>query len=198
MMYRPHLICICALLFFSSSTSAKTTNEPVVTTLHQALHHYQEGEFAEAVASIDYARQLIRQKKAEVLMTFLPEALSGWSADEPTYSILSDMLLGGGTSTERHYRLEQKSVIIKIVADSPMIQTVTKMFRGNSLFGDAMGKLIMIDGRRATLKYNEGSGSLTLLGGSRFLITIDGNGVDQDDLLAYCRQLDMAGLEALP
>jgi hypothetical protein len=47
---------------------------PVIQTIEQAIEEYNNNDFSNAANSLDYASQLIRQKKGE--------ALDGWTADD--------------------------------------------------------------------------------------------------------------------
>jgi len=64
----------------ASLSTFATTADDIVDTLNEAIKSYESGEYSVAVEDLNYALQLIQQKKSKGLEAYLPEALSGWSA----------------------------------------------------------------------------------------------------------------------
>ena len=56
--------------------------DDITDSIEEAIEYYKEGDFVEAANSLDYASQLIRQKRGGNLEVFLPEPLAGWSAED--------------------------------------------------------------------------------------------------------------------
>ncbi len=61
------------LLFF---TSGSVWADEITDSIEEAMEYYKEGDFVEAANSLDYASQLIRQKRSGNLEVFLPDPLS--------------------------------------------------------------------------------------------------------------------------
>jgi hypothetical protein len=151
------------------------------------------------MTSLNYASQLIGQKKGGDLQSFLPQPLAGWEAEEATSQSVGAAMLGGGVSAERQYNKGSSSVRIQIVTDSPMIQSMMMMFGNPMLAGADGGKMEKISGEKAIVKYNaaDKSGDITLVIANRFLVTLDGNDASLEDLKAYAAKIDYKKLAAM-
>ena len=86
---------------------------------------------------------------------------------------------------------------MEIVSDSPVLQSVLMMVNNPMFAGAGGGKLETLNGQRAILKYDgkRKSGELYVVVASRFVVTIKGREVDQDDLLDYGKAIDYRILE---
>lgn len=86
-------------LVFSSTGYA----DDVTDSIGEGLQHYNNNEYSEAVKSLNYASQLIQQKKGKSLESLLPEPLSGWTADNASSEAAGAAMFGGGTTAKRKY-----------------------------------------------------------------------------------------------
>jgi hypothetical protein len=188
---------IVFLLSISLPAMSKAAEDPVMKTIDEAVQHYKGGQFSSAVTSLDYASQMIRQKKGEVLEKLLPEPLAGWSAEHADSQAMGAAMFGGATTAERRYIKNTSSITIKFSTDSPMMQSMLMMF-SNPIFASSAGKIEMINGKKAIVDFKENSGSINIVIGTNLLITIEGNNVQRDDLMAYADKVDMDKLARLP
>jgi hypothetical protein len=173
-------------------------SDPVLDTIKEATEYYKDGDFAGAAGSLDYAAQLIRQKRGEGMTNLLPAPLEGWTAEDASSQAAGTSMFGGGTSAEREYSKEDASVTIRIMTDSPMLQGVATMLNNPMFAGADGGKLERINKQKAIVKYEESdrSGSINLMVGSTVLVTIEGNYVDLEDLRAYAAAIDYQAIAA--
>ena len=185
------------LLSFSLPAMSKAGEDPVMKTIDEAVQHYRDGQFTAAVTSLDYASQMIRQKKGEVLEKLLPEPLAGWSAEHADSKAMGAAMFGGATTAERRYIKNDSSISIKFSTDSPMMQSMLMMF-SNPIFAASAGKIELINGQKAIVDFKETSGNMNIVIGNNILITIEGNNIKRDDLMAYAGKIDMAKLAKLP
>jgi hypothetical protein len=74
--------------------------DEVTEAINEALQSYKEGKFSEAMTGLNYASQLIGQKKGGDLQSFLPKPLDGWEASEATSQASGAAMLGGGVSAK--------------------------------------------------------------------------------------------------
>ncbi len=51
---------------------AAEDKDDVLTTIDEAVKQYKSGDYAGAVSNLDYASQLVRQKKSERMKDLLP------------------------------------------------------------------------------------------------------------------------------
>ena len=195
-----HLAAVIAVSLFIT-TAATALADDVTDSVNEALQLYQDGKFTEAVNSLNYASQLIQQKKGASLESVMPAALSDWTAEEASSQAAGAAMFGGGVSAERRYtKGESTSVKIQIVTDSPMLQAVMMMM-GNPMFATSDGgKLETIGGQKAIVKLDaeNKSGEIQIVVANRFLVTLEGQEVVKDDLTAYAKAIDYAKLAALP
>jgi hypothetical protein len=190
-------LIIVLLLSFSLPPMLRAEEDPVIKTINEAVQQYKSGQFAGAITSLDYASQIIRQKKGEVLGRLLPEPFEGWAAEQVDAKALGAAMFGGATTAERRYIKDNSSISVKFSTDSPMMQSMLMMF-SNPIFASSVGKIELINGQKAIVDFKETSGNINIVIGNSLLITIDGSHVRRDDLLAYAGRIDMDKLSKLP
>jgi hypothetical protein len=171
--------------------------DEITETIDEALKQYNEGNMVDAAGNLDYAAQLIRQKRGGDLQSLLPEPLPGWTAEEASSQATGAAGFGGMVTAERAYAKGDASVTITIVADSPMLQGMMMMFSNPMLATADGGKLQKINGQRAIVKFDDGepSGEVTVAVAGRFLVTVKGEGLARQELVDYAGAIDFAKLE---
>ena len=192
------LLFFCSVILFAVSTAAVA--DDVVDYINEALQYYKDGQYTEAVSSLNFAEQLIQQKKSSGLESFLPAPLAGWKAEAPTSQAVSAAMMGGAISAEREYNKGDSNIHIQIMADSPMLQAAMMML-SNPMFAAADGgKLERIGGQKAVLKFDaaEKSGNIQLVVVNRFLVNIEGDHIGAQDLKDYAGAIDYDKLATLP
>jgi hypothetical protein len=174
--------------------------DDVTDSINEGLQQYKEKKYSEAVQSLNYASQLIQQKKGASLETLLPEPLSGWTAKKASSQAAGAAMFGGGLTAERKYKKGSSSVEIQIIADSPMLQSVMMMFTNPMFATSDGGKLEKVGDQKAIVKYDADSkrGDIKIVVANRFLITIEGKGATKEDLEAYAKAIDYKKLESIP
>lgn len=123
--------------------------------INQALQLYQDGKLSKALSELEFAAAQLRQKKAEALGEVFPKDVAGWKAQKVKTEAMGAAMFGVGVSAAQNYRQESGSgrVEIKIVTDSPLLQSVAMMMN-NPMFaqGGQGGRLIRVSGEKALLK----------------------------------------------
>ncbi len=170
--------------------------DDVLATIEQAVKQYKAGDLAGAASNVDYAAQLIRQKKSEKMKSLLPKPLAGWQAGEANAQAMGTAVFGGGVTVSRKYTRGPATVEVEIVSDSPVLQSVMMMLNNPMFAGAGGGTLETIKGRRAIVKYNKGnhSGDVNIVVAGRFMVTVKGQNVQRQDLVAYAGAVDYQGL----
>lgn len=176
-------------------TASSLWADDVTDSLNDALNKYKNGEYTEAINSLNYAEQLITQKKGEALTDVFPEPMNGWEAGE----VESNAVYGGGISAERRYSKDDSSIKISLVSDSPMIQGLMMMLTNPMFATSGGGKLETISGQKAIVNYSpqEKGGEIQMVVNNRFLITTEGNEVTKDDMTSYLSKMDFNKLSSL-
>jgi len=144
------LIMSWTIIAFSTPVYA----DDVKDSIKEAIEYYDEGDYSGAVESLNYATQLIQQKKSENLTSFLPEPLDGWTADKSSSQAVGAAMFGGGVTAERRYAKEESQVTVQIVTDSPMLQTMMMMFSNPMFASSDGGKMEKIKRQKAIVKYD--------------------------------------------
>ncbi len=173
--------------------------DDVTDSIDEALDYYKNGEYTDAVDSLNYASQLIQQKKSENLTTFLPEPLEGWTSKEPESKSAGAAMFGGGISAERKYSKGKNRITIEIIADSPMLQSVMMMFSNPMYATSDGGKLEKIKRQKAIVKFKPESmsGEIKIVVANRFLVTVKGNKTTKKDLKDYAKAIKYKKLAAM-
>ena len=196
--------CVLGLALAGGAVAADDKSDDkgddVITSIDEGMEYYREGDFAEAVSSLNYAVQLIQQKKGQSLGKLLPEPLDGWTAEDVQSQAAGAAMFGGGVSAERKYSKDGSRITVRIVTDSPMLQGVMMMF-SNPMFANADGaKMERIGRQKAIVKYTPSnqSGNVQMVVKNRFLVSVDGNRVSRDEMLDYAKAIDLKKLAELP
>lgn len=191
---------VAAVFLIMTFVSIPVLADDVTDSINEGLKQYNNGEFADAVQSLDYASQLIRQKKGGQLEAFLPKPVAGWQAEDAKSQAMGSAMFGGGVTAERSYVKGDSRVNVKIITDSPMMQGMMMMLSNPMMATSDGGKLEKINGEKAIVKYSKENrdGNINLAVAGRFLVTIDGNDVAREDLIAFAQGIDFKKLAAMP
>lgn len=174
--------------------------DEVTDTIQEALKNYNEGKYAEAAGSLDYAAQLVRQKKGSMLQKFLPNPMTGWTAEDAKSETMGAAMFGGMLSAERRFKKgETGSVNVKIVTDSPMLQSMMMVFQNPMLATSDGGKMAKVKDQKAIVKYraDDKTGEITLVVANRFLVQVEGDSVTEQEMLDYAGAVDFSGLNSM-
>lgn len=165
--------------------------DEISNTIQEALDFYKDGKFDDAKRSLDFASQMLGQKKADDLKNLLPQAMSGWQAEdgESEAAAAGMAMLGGGLFASRTYTKGGQDVKIELIGDSPLLAQFLGIFSNPTLAG-AMGKMIRLGSQMAL---EDKSGKLTMVVANRFLIMIEGS-ASRDDRIAYGKAIDYTAL----
>jgi len=109
-------------------------------------------------------------------------------------------MFGGGLSAEGRYRKgEQGDITVRIVSDSPLLQSMM-MLVSNPMFATSSGaKLEKINGQTGIVQYEaQGKhGDINVVVGGKVLVTVEGSEVSQDDLMAYAKAVPYDKIAAM-
>lgn len=174
--------------------------DEVEDAVKEGLEYYQDGDYSSAAGSLDYAAQLVRQKKGGELEALLPDALEGWTAEAASSEGAGAAMLGGAVTARRSYARDDDRVNIQIVTDSPMLQGMMMLFTNPSFATADGGKLERIGGQKAIVKYDATNrqGDISVVVANRFLVTVEGSGVERTELVGYAAAVDYKTLSAKP
>lgn len=188
-------IFVLSVIMFSTFGTSQA--DEIIESINEGLEYYKKGDFAEAVGSLDYAAQLIRQKRASKLEGFLPATVPGWEAKDVESQVSGQAMLGGIVSVKREYRRGSSSVTVDIVADSPILQSMVMMFSNPAFATADGGRLRKIKRQKAIVKYrsSDQKGEIIIVVDKRYLVSIKGRKVSEDDLVNYASAIDYEKLK---
>ena len=191
---------VVGLFLILMAFSATGYADDIIDSIKEALQYYENGEYKDAAESLNYASQLIQQKKGKELESLLPEPLSGWTAQRASSQGGGAAMFGGGVTAERKYNKDSSSITIQIITDSPLMQSMMMMFSNPMLATSDGGKLERIGRQKAIVKFNPGSkqGDIKIVVANRFLVLIEGRATTQEDLKGYAKAIDYKKLRSLP
>lgn len=193
-----HRILIATLLALVVSLPMQAQADEVLEAIEEAVALYKQGDYTGAAGNLDYASQLVRQQRGGQLESFLPEALSGWTASDTQSTSMGAAFMGGGVSAERSYRKDGADgrVTVTILTDSPMLQPMMMMFSNPMIAASSGAKLETHAGQRAIVDFTPGDrrGEINLVVDNRILVTVKGQDVEKDDLTAYLGAIDFQEL----
>ncbi len=174
--------------------------DDISDAIEEGLALYKKGEFSEAVQNLDYASQLIRQKKSDKLKTLLPEAPEGWTAEESSSEAMTGAMFGGAVAARRTYIKDSSRMNIEIITDSPMLQGMMMMFNNPMFATSDGGRLTKIAGRKAIMKYSDSGreGDIRIVVADRFLVNVSGTDVSKEELTNFAEKINYEEMAKLP
>ena len=191
-------MCFIALLISSSFfISGAVFADEITDSIEEAAEYYKESNYVEAANSLDYASQLIRQKRSGKLEALLPEPLAGWSAEDVKSQAAGPGFLGGMISAKRKYKKDKSSVTIEMITDSPALQSMVMMFSNPAYASADGGKLTKIKRQKAIIKYHpaQNNGEINIVVGKQYLVSVKGRNISQNDLVDYASAIDYKTLK---
>ncbi|MBU0768028.1 MAG: hypothetical protein KJ687_02895 [Proteobacteria bacterium] len=186
---------VCFIVLFVSSlfiTPGVIFADEITDSIEEAVEYYKESNYVEAANSLDYASQLIRQKRSGKLEALLPEPLAGWSAEDVKSQAAGPGFLGGMISAKRMYKKDNSSVTIEIITDSPALQSMVMLFSNPAYASADGGKLTKIKNQKAIIKYNpsDKNGEINIVVEKQYLVSVKGRDINQNDLVDYASAID--------
>ena len=182
-----YYIFFCALLTIVFSLPVQA--DQVLSTIEEAVNQYNKGDFDGAASNLDYAAQLIRQKKSDALKEVFPEPIEGWQAEPATSQATGTAAFGRSISVSRTYQRNSSKVTIDIVSDSPVMQSLLMMLNNPVFAGAGGAELETFNSHKGIIQYNETnkSGDINIVVDDQFMVTVKGQEVGSEDLLAYAK-----------
>jgi TusA-related sulfurtransferase len=191
---------VCLIILFMSTLfiiPGAVFADEITDSIEEAKEYYKEGDYVEAANSLDYASQLIRQKRSGKLEGLLPEPLAGWSAEDVKSQAAGPGCLGGMISAKRKYKKDKSSVTIEIITDSPALQSMVMLFSNPAYAAADGGKLTKIKRQKAIIKYHPSkkNGEINIVVAKQYLVSVKGRNVNQNDLVDYASAMDYKELK---
>lgn len=187
------LFCFSAIFLCNSPLIA---DDEVLKTIDEAVSQYSKGEYDAAASNLDYAAQLVRQKKSDALKAVFPEPLAGWESGPADSQATGTAAFGRSINVSRVYSKTPATVTIEIVSDSPVMQSLVMMLNNPVLAGAGGAKLEAFSDHKGIVQYSEENkgGDINILVDEKYMVTVKGQQVSREDLLAYAQAVKFAEL----
>jgi len=166
--------------------------DDVTDQIDEAVKAYNKKDMPTAIAALEAAANMLRQKRADTYGALLPPPPSGWTADDVQTVSAGMAMMGGGASASRKYHNGNDTVTVSILADSPLLQVMTNF--ASSGFAAASGvRTQIVNGRRTIFMKDEGS--YTSIVADKVLVRVEGRGQSEDTLKKFLTAVDFAAVE---
>jgi len=186
-----HVGALCLVLVALGLVApAPAAADEILDQIDQAIEMYKNGDYAGAAGELEFAAAQIRQLRAGEISKALPAPLAGWEAEEAETASMGASFFGGGTTASRAYDRDEAHVSVQIVTDSPMLQSIAMMLNNPMMMSGSGQKLIRVKGNKASLEWNDDSGTINVVYQGSVLITVEGSQCTKDDLTAYAEAVD--------
>ncbi len=184
-------ISTLALLIVATMAIAARADD-VTDQINEALSAYGRKDLPTAMAGLEAALSLLRQNRADAYGALLPAPPAGWTADDVQTISLGAAIAGGGTGASRTYHKGDDTIIVSILADSPLLQAMSSLASSGIA---AMGgiRTQIINGRRTI--YMKDDGAFMTIVGDRLLVRVEGRGQSEDKLKQFLTAVDFAAVE---
>ena len=191
-------VAFAPVLALLAVLAAPARADQVSDLIAAAARHYGRGEMNAAASALEYAAQIIRDARSAALLRFLPRPLKGWTATDGAGETVGAPGFSGGSTAARDFMFRDAVVSVSIAADSMALKPAMAMLSNPALATADGGRIERIGQQPALVKYDHAnrSGTITLVVGQRFLVSLSGGGVEPDVLRAYANGVDIAGLIA--
>lgn len=166
-------------------------SDEILAQVQEAIRLYEEGRYAEAASELEFAATQMRQLQAGEISAALPAPLPGWEAREAETTAMSGAIYGA-TGASREYTRDGSRIEVQILGDSPMIQAVMMMLKNPVMMSASGGRVARIAGQKAVIQYqgDERSGEIQIVVANSVLVTLNGDDVSEEDLMAYAEAVD--------
>jgi hypothetical protein len=179
-----------ALLTLALALPARA--DDVEASIDAALEAYRAGDIKMAKEELDFASQLLGQRKAAELQSLLPEPLPGWERqDDETGDAQAMTAFGGGQTAGASYRKGEDSVEIQVMADNQMVTAMGAMFSNAALMG-SMGEVRRVGGEKVVVTPD---GEMQAMIDGRIMVQITGT-ADAETKQAYFEAIDLEALKS--
>jgi hypothetical protein len=183
---------LAPMALLSLALAMPASADDVEESIDAALEAYRAGDIKTAKEELDFAAQLLGQRKAEELRALLPDPQPGWERQDGEVGDAQAMAaFGGGQMAGATYTRGSDTVEIQIMADNQMVTAMGAMFSNAALMG-SMGEVRRVGGEKIVVTPE---GELQALVDGRIMVQITGT-ADPEAKQAYFEAIDLEKLKA--
>lgn len=152
-----------------------------------------DGRYSAAATEFEYAASYAKQIRAYGLAKHLAPAANGWSTENLEVVAVGAAMFGGGTSVQQDYVKGGETATLRILADSPLMQSFAMMLANPMLMAASSDgpESVMIDGRRAIVQPQGDGVQISMPVNNAYLIQAEG---ERDSVIAL---IEASNIQAL-
>ncbi|WP_231388508.1 hypothetical protein [Pseudooceanicola algae] len=128
-------VLLTAALFATALPLRPAQADEITDTLESAREAYEQGDLSYALDELDFARQKMLAMRTDVLLDLLPPAPDGWERQVNDEMGAGMAMMGGGLGAEADYIGPEESVTVTIMAQNPLIASISAMVSNAAAFG---------------------------------------------------------------
>lgn len=199
------LIIVLLMAVLSLALFAESAKDEAIQSLDTAKSLINKDDLVKARDEINFALAKIGEIQAEQLLTFIPDAPSGYTLGDKESQAIGDAgsIIGSANSiiATADYANDESTLNLNITVGGVLGQAgglmgLASMFGGIS--ATSGGKTVRISGYSGNQEYDkeEQSGTLTINVGDKITVVIEGDGIANADILkTLAEKIDLAKLE---
>ncbi len=183
-------LCLIALPVLSQA-------DEIEDQIQRGVKAYQDGQHREAIQELQFAISQMQELLNKKYLTLLPEPPEGWEAEESQAQTMPAAILGGGTSLSRSYRRGDESVEITMMADSPLLASLSMMLSNPAMLS-AGGNVrpYRYESYRGIMEKQDNGAEISLLVANRVLVKLSGDNIEGEKTLeGFLEAMDFKKIE---
>lgn len=199
------IILCCMLIAFTMFLFAQTAKEEALSSLDTAKKLIQDNNLQKAQDEINFALSKISEIQSEELVKYIPDAPPGFTLEEKKGQGLGQMgaMMGSANAitAKGTYRKGDNTSIDLTISEGGMLGKTASLMNMGQMYGaggSGGAKSVRVSGYTGTLEFDaeNKSGKLNLQIGEKVSITIEGDGIDNAEILkTLAGKIDLAKLE---
>ena len=189
---KPTLTLFAALVLSASPfvDAVEKDSDPFEKGMRQAFSDYKKGDDAAVTEQLRELLKMLEERGAEKVGEILPREVGEWRGELVKREDLS--VVGGGISISRVYSSGNKSIMVKVMKDSPLVKQLLPLILNEELVRMSNRKTYRISGETAIM---DGEDKLQMVVDDRIFVELSVNSeAHEKDLVALVRKLDLNAL----
>lgn len=181
------------VLGFSLAVAEPTKKDPIEQAFNEAYAEYKKENYSSTSDKLRELIKLLEAKNAERVGEVLPDKIDDWHGTDLKREDLA--ALGGGVSVKRVYNDKSKSITVKLVKDSPLVDKWIELLSNRDLLQASGKKVHNISGEAAIV---DKPLKVLMTIDKEILVEVTGdNDCSTKDLIALIRKLDLRAMKKM-
>lgn len=180
------LVALLAVPAVAQTRSAPKKDPTFPEAVEQAKQAVADEKYGSAVSSLQAAIRAVQKAQRAAILAGLPKP-EGFEIEDEEPSDSTDAWAGVaafGMTVQRHYRADDKSIDVEVMANTPAVQMISMMFANPAIIESDGGEVVQYGQHKAVLKKtDEASYELQILMHDKHLVKVTSHGLTDEELL---------------